>query len=329
MKLKKSRAGSFSLVMRTMLILLLSLSPWLFVGHFSTSPELLLGAVGSSPCDLFREPWSLIPTDSAHRLTCVLIYLMAEVRSDRKTTISYAIDLLRAHQLRRENAFLHEEVQACRKEIVAMHEELKQMRSTVHDCHAVSARASSLSDEYQIKIDKQAVELDLLRDSYQTAKVELADLKIACDKNHNSAQVELELFKKEGDLVRLNYRRIEDTQKSQYDDLKASVAELQVLVNEKHDLLLVESLRKRVEELTLPDAVPGFVAGSASRVPDSFERKAPCFHYLGMHLWSNLLFRSKWNSSPRLTATRRHSSTSKSRPQPWSHPKASQRDDTQ
>ncbi|KAK5028919.1 hypothetical protein LTS07_006300 [Exophiala sideris] len=192
--------------------------------------------------------------------------------SDRKTTVNYAVDLLRAHQLRRENAFLHEEVQACRKEIVAMHEELRDMRSTVQDCHAVSAEACSLSERYKVRADEHARELDLLKEVYQSTKVEIEALKTADNWSDNDAQAQLALLKKEVRRARLDCQSIEKAHNKQYGDLEASVAALQVLVDEKADMALIESLRNRVDGLPLLTANPGHAARSASRLPDSFQR---------------------------------------------------------
>ncbi|KIV84688.1 hypothetical protein PV11_00456 [Exophiala sideris] len=197
---------------------------------------------------------------------------MSNMLSDRKTTVNYAVDLLRAHQLRRENAFLHEEVQACRKEIVAMHEELRDMRSTVQDCHAVSTQACSLSERYKVRAEEHARELDLLKEAYQSTKVEIEALKTADNRSNNDAQAQLALLKKEVRCARLDCQSIEKAYNKQYGDLEASVAALQVLVDEKADMALIELLRKRVDELPLLTANSGHAAQSASRVPDSFQR---------------------------------------------------------
>jgi len=232
---------------------------------------------------------------------------MPEMLADRKTTVSYAIDLLRAHQLRRENAFLHEEVQACRKEIVAMHGDLKEMKSTVQECYAVSTRACSLSEEYKVRLGEQARDIDLLKEAYQSgtlsARAEVEVFRIEYEKNQKNAQAELALIRKEFQLVQLDCKRRGDEHNKQFEDVEASVAALQVLVDEKPDMALLEALRTRVNELTLPEPVPGLGSRSACRVPDSFERKSGSSGIV--RLLPDLFSRCKRSPSSRLPACNR------------------------
>ncbi|KAI1618763.1 hypothetical protein EDD36DRAFT_460402 [Exophiala viscosa] len=192
--------------------------------------------------------------------------------ADRTTTVSYAVDLLRAHQLRRENAFLHKEVHACRNEIVAIHEELKEMRSTVEKCHTMSAATCTHSDELRVRAEEHARELFDIKAAFQATKGDVEDLKIAYDRIYKNVQAEVPLVKKSIDLAREDCERVGDEHTKQFDDVKASVAALQVLVDEKADMALLETLESRVNQLTLPGIVPHIAVRSPSRVPDSFER---------------------------------------------------------
>ena len=194
--------------------------------------------------------------------------------SDRKGTVGYAIDLLRAHQIRRENAFLHGELQTSRKEMAALRNEIKDVRATVESCNVTSAKACSLSELHSIQVEEQVQGMEILQQIYNTLKKDLSDFKSACTQTGKKDQAQIAVLENDLTALRSECQDAVAALQQQDEIINASIDKLHNLVDQKAEKSLVEVLACRERGLVLADPAVGPTKDSVSYVPDTFEEKS-------------------------------------------------------
>lgn len=184
---------------------------------------------------------------------------LATMRSDPKATVRYSIDLLRAHQIRRENLFLHKELQSCRKELEVMRDEIRDLTVSAQNCKP--------------RLDEQRNELENLQRVCETIQTDIGNVKSSCDKTHENAFSRWLLLERQIDIATLQCRNAESVRQQQEQSLLAGVESLRVTVEKKAEASVVDKLKDQIVGLCIPDAAGGLTLDSLSRVQDSFERR--------------------------------------------------------
>lgn len=195
----------------------------------------------------------------------------ANLFSEPKTTISYAIDLLKAHQIRRENVFLHKELQICRKEVAALCDEIRDLRASIQVSNSASEKAFTLAENNNARLDEQGQEVEVIQQACKTIHIEMSNITNACTETHHKYDAQYTLLEKKVSAMNLDFKNADSVRQQQVQKFNASVEHLQHTLECKADASIVESLVKRVEELRNP--VVDHALGSVSRVPDTFERR--------------------------------------------------------
>ncbi|KAL2416762.1 hypothetical protein ABEF95_000238 [Exophiala dermatitidis] len=194
--------------------------------------------------------------------------------SDRRSTIGYAIDLLKAHQIRRENLFLHEELKSCRKEIDVLREEVKDARSAVEAIEHASDKTRCLFEDQQLRLSSQLRELEASQKECRTMlQSEISHLKTAQDQFGERAQKQWDHLQKETNALKVDCQGKLDIQQRQQEEVSASLEMLQQTLAGKADVSSFEALLLRVDGLSRhPPVAAERLLSSVSRVPDSFEQ---------------------------------------------------------
>ncbi|EHY59199.1 hypothetical protein HRR83_001529 [Exophiala dermatitidis] len=194
--------------------------------------------------------------------------------SDRRSTISYAIDLLKAHQIRRENLFLHEELKSCRKEIDVLREEVKDARSAVEAIEHASDKTRCLFEDQQSRLSSQLRELEASQKECRAMlQSEISHLKTAQAQFGERALKQWEDLQKETNALKVDCQGKLDIQQRQQEEVSASLETLQQTLAGKVDTSSFEALVLRVDGLSRhPPVAAERLLSSVSRVPDSFEQ---------------------------------------------------------
>ncbi|KAK5283779.1 hypothetical protein LTR20_008546 [Exophiala xenobiotica] len=192
---------------------------------------------------------------------------------DREATVGYAIDLLRAHQLRRENAFLHGEIQTCRKQLTSMQNELRQLSVIVQECRTDSAKAHSLRDLQAARFKEQTLEIDRLRYDYEKEKAEVSNGQAANEQALEHAKAEIKLLQRQVQQERVVCQRTTDTHQHHLDETNARVERLEVAIGAKAEKTVIEPLVGRLNHLAVSAILSGPRLDSVSLVRDSFEEE--------------------------------------------------------
>lgn len=196
--------------------------------------------------------------------------------SGRKATVSYAIDLLRAHQIRRENLFLHEELKRCCREIAALREEVKAATTAMQASNESSEKIRCMFEGQNMRLSDRDRSLETLQQAYWTMQSDVSRLQTMCTETREQTQTQWDLLKREIDAMKANWQRVADIPQKQ-GLVIASLERLQHTVDGKADASVVEALTVRVSELSVPPEVTGRSLPSVSRVEDSFEpRHSSC-----------------------------------------------------
>jgi chromosome segregation ATPase len=190
--------------------------------------------------------------------------------SDRKATVNYAIDLLRAHQIRRENLFLHEELQRCCKEIAVLRQEVKDGQADAQASNEAYQKTHRTVEEQNTRLNSQGQSLEDIQRSYSTMQREISDLRTRLDQSIEYNQARCERLSKDIGNVMAGWQKVVQGQ----EEAAASLEALRNTVDGKADNSVVQALMVQVNGLSIPP-----LAGEAerslpsvSRVHDSFER---------------------------------------------------------
>jgi len=182
--------------------------------------------------------------------------------SNQKATVSYAIDLLKAHQMRRENAFLHEELQRYREEIDVLSSDVKNLKTEV---------SFSLQD-HTVQLREQSQKLHNLQQSKDALQSEVSALRFACDQNRDNEQNLSVLLQKELAACGLAGQKVADTRQEEEEMITTLISALKHTVEGKADAPSVEGLKNRTNQLCHQprQCLP---TSSISRIPDSCENQ--------------------------------------------------------
>jgi chromosome segregation ATPase len=190
---------------------------------------------------------------------------------DREATVGYAIDLLRAHQLRRENAILHGEIQTCRKQLTSMQNELRELSVIVQECRTDSAKAHSLRDLQAARFKEQTLEIDRLRYDCEKVKAEVSNIQAANEQALEHAKAEIQLLQRQVQQERAVCQKTTDTHQHHLDETNVRVERLEVAIENKAEKRVIEPLVGRLNHLAVSAIHPGPRLDSVSLVRDSLE----------------------------------------------------------
>ncbi|EXJ90633.1 hypothetical protein A1O1_03736 [Capronia coronata CBS 617.96] len=193
--------------------------------------------------------------------------------SERKGTVNYAIDLLRAHQLRRENLFLHEELKRCCKEIAGLREEVKGATAAVQASHDASEQTRCIVEDHNTRLSDQGRTVETLQQACRIAQSEVSRFQAVYDQTREETQARLELLNRDIDAARADCVRLADIQQKQEEEVLAALGKLQRNVDGKADVSTVDALAVRIDELSVLPPATGHSLPSVSRVQDSFEHR--------------------------------------------------------
>ncbi|EXJ69127.1 uncharacterized protein A1O5_08062 [Cladophialophora psammophila CBS 110553] len=205
--------------------------------------------------------------------------------SDRKAMVNYAIDLLRAHQIRRENVFLHEQLKTCAKELATLRDEVRDLRAnqlaTVEkeiepmkvsiDINA--KKAFVLMDRHDSQLNEQARELETIRQSHRAMQTETSNIRDSCRKTQEDECAQRATMEKQLEAVRAECENLATAQQQQARRTLASLETLRSGLDSKADVAVIEMLETRVNEFSTRQNAAALVADSVSHISDTLERR--------------------------------------------------------
>ena len=195
--------------------------------------------------------------------------------TDRQNTVSYAIDLLRAHQIRRENASLHQQLKTCLSEIASLRNEVRdanQIAATVQDeiknlkassgaSDSTAQKALALFDQDRALLKKQGREVVVIQQSCTTMQSDISNLKISTTEIQNDRQAKTTVLENQLQALKVDCQNLAATQQRQAHHMQITFESFQTALDEKADASVIESLEQGLDELrgrpsTLNTALP-------------------------------------------------------------------------
>lgn len=206
---------------------------------------------------------------NAHRSVPNISYLsMCTMLSDRKATVGYAVDLLRFHQVRRENAYLHAQTQAYHDELTLTKAEVKELKTAVQQCQADSENSHSLSKWYELRADQQGDQIRRLQRDLEMLKAETSKHQDESERNLTHATAETRLLEEKlFSRIETLCQQAADTSRSRLQTLNVRLDGFEAVLSNKADLTLVERLHRSID----PTQPPHASLDSVSRVDNSVE----------------------------------------------------------
>lgn len=195
--------------------------------------------------------------------------------SDQRATVSYAIDLLRAHQIRRENAFLHDKLQSWHEEMTALHTEIKNLRKTVELYNDIAGKACSLSEQHDKQMAHQTDTMEFLQQQFNTLQNDFSNSKAVSLETGDKKQAQVAVLERTLAALASEHQNAMTARREQGESIDASINKLYLRIDQKAERSVVESLERRVKALALPDPAIVLVKDSVSCIPDTFENKPP------------------------------------------------------
>ncbi|OAP59859.1 hypothetical protein AYL99_04861 [Fonsecaea erecta] len=192
----------------------------------------------------------------------------ASLLSDRKMTVNYAIDLLRAHQIRRENVLLHEQLKTCVKELATLREEMQDLKAN-----------RLVAVENQIKPIRESIDTTsrafILVERHEIQLTDQAYVKASYHKIQETQRTQRAIVEEQIGAVRMTCQNRATAQHQQDQQTRASLENLQRALGGKADAAAVNLLEARLNGLA-SDHGAGPVAGdSISHVSDTVEHRCP------------------------------------------------------
>ncbi|KIW32962.1 uncharacterized protein PV07_04469 [Cladophialophora immunda] len=208
--------------------------------------------------------------------------------SDRKMEVNYAIDLLKAHQIRRENALLHEQLKTCVKELTALREEMREMKANrlaavenelkpIKESMDNVMKVTVLMERHETQLNDQTCEIQALQQLCKTMQTETSHIKASCRETQENQQTQMTMVERQIGAVRTACENQATAQEQQDQQTLASLENLKSALDGKADAGLVKLLESRVNELSR-DRNAGAVAvavDSVSHISDTAERSSP------------------------------------------------------
>ncbi|KIW19627.1 hypothetical protein PV08_00200 [Exophiala spinifera] len=191
--------------------------------------------------------------------------------SDRKATVGCAVDLLRAHQLRRENAHLHRQTQAYHDELICTRAEVKELKIIVRGYQADRASSQSLRKLYEARSDEQAAQIRCLRGDLEMLKAETAKHEGEVARYCADTVPERRMLEERLSRIETLFQHAAEASKSHFQTVDARLEGLETGLQSKADAALVE----HIHLLTGPIQPPDASLDSVSRVNNSVEVANP------------------------------------------------------
>jgi chromosome segregation ATPase len=187
--------------------------------------------------------------------------------------VKYAIDLLWSHQIRRENAALHREVQRLQGELLTQADEVKEL------C-ADSDEAKVAAESALASVQRVQTEQDTLRGAVDTAlregegAVEKATtLETSLQKARMSQDQVIAVFGKDLAQLRADLAHLRKQHQSDVRQMTSMTTDLRPIIETKCDSAELAGLKHRVDEIEAA-VLQGQLLRSVSRIEDSISDQA-------------------------------------------------------
>ncbi|KAJ9609826.1 hypothetical protein H2200_006155 [Cladophialophora chaetospira] len=206
--------------------------------------------------------------------------------SDRQSTVAYAIDLLRAHQIRRENVFLHEQLRNCLKEVaglrdevrtlktnaaVGVNDEIKDLRGSIKTNHGTTQKALVLAEDHELRLKEQSQRLESLQQSCKAKESELFNVKMASTKEQENQHAKTVVLENQIQSLQADCQKRNFDQQQQIQSIHGAFESLQTALDVKADISAIDSLENRLEALRARPPAPKELLPPVSRVSESIE----------------------------------------------------------
>ena len=205
--------------------------------------------------------------------------------SDRNATVNYAIDLLRAHQIRRENVFLHEQLKTCLKELTSLRVEVRELRvdhvtavqdgirevkSSIDINNGTVQTAFALANKHESRLNEQTEELATIQQSCSAMQIEMSNLKASSTKKHEKDHAQRAKLEDQLQTMRLNSESTTAAQEQQAQRFLESIENIHSILVGKADIAAVEALEIRLTDNRHHAPARTYALDSVSRVSDTF-----------------------------------------------------------
>jgi hypothetical protein len=204
--------------------------------------------------------------------------------SDRQAATAYAIDLLRAHQLRRENVLLHEKLTACSQEVGKLQDEIKALKAestsnkevfqnlelAQNASEAAVQKLSAQAVQHEDRYEDQRCELDTIQQSLQDAKSQISDLRTLATKIQGDDQKAVRAIDDGLKALREDHENFMSSQQRYVRQSQLALESFGVVVEEKADISQVEALERRLDKVQAL-AVPQKPLRAVSQVSESVQ----------------------------------------------------------
>ncbi|KAK5052689.1 hypothetical protein LTR84_002555 [Exophiala bonariae] len=180
---------------------------------------------------------------------------------------NYATDLLHAHQIRRENVFLHKELGACHEDHAAIWNEIDQIQVLCNASNDNSRQAHAVTIIHQTQLQEQAQLISHLQDTNEALHNEFLLLsknfeQFRCAEQHEHAALEEKVKKLEEDIVKTSETPVKSTAKI-WDTLEDLIPSMDTIVERVIDRLMSRGLILRSP------------SSSTSCIVESIEQQVP------------------------------------------------------
>lgn len=187
---------------------------------------------------------------------------------DRINAVGYATTLLQTHQLRRENGFLHGQLQSCEKHIETLRDEVQSLINDSQNTKEKLQEILTTTSRHDVELRAQSnnsLRLDTTNEALQKQMSSMT----ALNKEYRHDQEQLQRqFDEQINVVSRTMQRTTENHESQVRSLTASLRVLTSALEEKADIHVVAKMH---EELGRLAAASRSLSPTLSRVLDSVE----------------------------------------------------------
>lgn len=183
---------------------------------------------------------------------------------------NYATDLLHAHQIRRENVFLHKELEARREDHAEIRSEIKQIKAACNTSIDKAKQAHDLTIIHQSQLNEQAQLISHLQDTNEALQIELDLLRkrfeqFRCDEQHQQSDLEAKVKKLEEGAIKAS-----DTHLLSTTEFWKRLNGLDTAMENVVDLV--------IDRLSFLGLIPHSSSSSTSCIVESIEQQVPSPH---------------------------------------------------
>lgn len=185
---------------------------------------------------------------------------------------NYATDLLHAHQIRRENVFLHKELESCRNELTELRNEMKQIQLVGNSSNDAARKAHDLASTHQTQLQDQNQLLSHLQDTNEALQNEFLTITKTFDQLRYSEQHQWTELERKVKGLEKDAQKASDTHVQDNATAMDLINTLHTAVESKADVTLVNLLVDRLDNLS-PRPRP--LSVSTSCIFESIEQQEP------------------------------------------------------